>query len=771
MNKIAPKSRMRRRLLIAAGVSAGGFAVAGWLFCRERDRMRRPAALVPRQGESAFNAWLKIGADGIVWVQVPRQEMGQGITTALPMLVAEELDCELAQLRFEQAPADAVYANATMLADAVPFRPDDHGWLAKVARLTQYRVAELLGVQATGGSSSVRDASVLMRHAGAAARAMLVAAAAKRWGVDAKDCRTQAGAVLHPGSNRKLGYGELAAEAAALPVPVRVLLKDPREFRLLGKPQARLDTAGKVNGTAVFACDIRLPGMRYAAIAQCPAFGGTLKSADFEEARRRTGVNAVIELAPTSTSPAAVVVVADSWWTAKSVLDGMTIAWNSAANPAPDSSRQREAYAALLDSGSTRSYETVGDAPAVLGKTPRVIEAVYEVPYLAHATMEPMNATALVKDGRCEVWAGSQAPTLVQWFAAKTSGLPSESVTVHTPFLGGGFGRRSEMDVIVQVVAIASKLPGVPVQLIWSREEDMRHDVYRPMATARLRCALDAGGAIAAWHHRIVGQSCTQGLAARLIPAAASDLMKDKTVAEGAFDLPYAMPNRLVEHVLTRQPVPVGFWRSVGHSYNAYFVETFLDEVARAAGRDPFEYRRAMLAGAPRHRRVLETAAAMAGWDRPLAAIAGGRAARGIALAESFHSIVAQVAEVEIGADGALRVRRVCCAVDCGFAVNPAIVAAQMESGIVFGLSAALHGEITLRDGRVEQSNFHDYGVVRMPECPRIDVNIVDSGWEHLGGIGEPGTPPVAPAVANAVFAATGKPVRRLPIRIFPKNP
>ena len=765
MNKTAPKSRTRRRLLIAAGLSAGAFTVAGWLFYRERDRMRRPAALVPRDGESAFNAWIKIGADGLVWVQVPRQEMGQGITTALPMLVAEELDCEPAQLRFEQAPVDAVYANATMLADAVPFRPDDHSWLADVARLTQYRVAELLGVQATGGSSSVRDAWDVMRHAGAAARTMLIAAAAKRWGVEAKDCRTEAGAVLHPGSNRKLGYGALAAEAATLPPPVRVTLKDPRQFRLLGKPQARLDTAVKVDGTAIFACDIRLPGMRYAAIAQCPVFGGTLKSADLDTARRKPGVTAVLELAPTSTSPAAVAVVADGWWKAKTVLDGMTIEWNGGANAALDSARQREAYAALLDSGTARTYEELGDAPAVLGKAPRVLEAVYEVPYLAHATMEPMNATALVKDGRCDVWAGNQAPSLVQWFAAKTANLPGEAVAVHTPFLGGGFGRRAEMDVIVQVVTIATQLPGVPVQLIWSREEDLRHDVYRPMAMARLRCALAADGAIAAWHHRIVGQSCTQGLTARLIPAAASDLMKDKTVAEGAYDLPYAMPNRLVEHVLTRQPVPVGYWRSVGHSYNAFFVETFLDEVARAAGKDPFEYRRAMLAGAPRHRRVLETAAAMVQWDRPLVAGAGGRAARGIALAESFHSIVAQVAEVELGANGALRVRRVCCAVDCGFAINPAIVAAQMESGIVFGLSAALHGEITLKAGRVEQSNFHDYGVVRMPDCPQIDVKIVDSGWENLGGIGEPGTPPIAPAVANAVFAATGKPVRRLPIR------
>jgi isoquinoline 1-oxidoreductase beta subunit len=766
MNNSVPKSPLRRRLLIAAGVSAGAFTLGGWLFYRGRDRLRGPAALTPREGESVFNAWIKIGTDGTVVVQVPRQEMGQGITTALPMLVAEELDCELAQVRFEQAPIDRVYANGTMLGDAVPFRPDDRGWPAEIARLTQYRVGELLGIQATGGSSSVRDAWHLMRHAGAAARAMLVAAAAKRWAVDAKDCRTQAGTVHHPASNRRLGYGALAIEAAALPPPSRVKLKDPREFRLLGKPQARLDTAAKVDGSALFGCDVRLPGMRYAAIVQCPVFGGTLKSADFEAAKCKPGVVTAFELTPTSTTPAAVVVVAGSWWTAKTVLGGMAIQWNEGANGTLDSAQQRAAYASLLDKGSSRAYEKVGAAQGTLAGAQRVIDAVYEVPYLAHATMEPMNATALVKDGRCEVWAGNQAPTLVKWFAAKAAGLPGDAVTVHTPFLGGGFGRRSEVDAVMQAVAIATKLPGVPVQLLWSREEDMRHDVYRPMAMARLRCSLEADGSIGAWHHRIVSQSCTQGLTARLMPAAASDLMKDKTVAEGAYDLPYAMPNRLVEHVLAHQPVPVGFWRSVGHSYNAYFAETFLDEVARAAGKDPFEYRRAMLTSAPRHRRVLETVAAMADWGKPLAAGAGVRVARGIALAESFHSIVAQVAEVEVGADSALRVRRVCCAVDCGMAVNPAIVTAQMESGVVFGLTAALHGEITIKAGRVEQSNFHDYHMVRMAQCPRIEVKIVDSGWENLGGIGEPGTPPIAPAVANAVFAATGKPVRRLPIKI-----
>lgn len=752
----------RRAFLVTAGVMAGGLAIGAYRLYRTRDRLSPPDALHAGPDEAILTAWIKVAADGRITVQVPRQEMGQGIASTLALLVAEEMDADPRAVSFEQAPVDTVYANATMIGDSVPVRPEDRSWIAELTRLTQFKIGESLGVQATGGSTSVRDAWGPMRQAGAAARAMLVTAAATRLGVSSDELHVLQSVIEHVPSNRRVSFGELAEEAGKLAVPEDVVVKDPVRFTLLGKPQPRLDTRVKVDGSAVFGIDVRLPGMRYAAIVQSPTFGGSVAGFDADKAKARRGVIDVFDLPATSASAAAVVVVAESYWPAKVALQEMNIQWNDGPNAAHNSSEQLARYRQLLETGDARVYDEAGDVDDSSTATEKAVQSEYSVPYLAHATMEPMNCTAVVRgNGTCEVWVGNQAPTLVKWFAARAAGVETNRVTVHTPYLGGGFGRRFEVDVLMQAVMIAKRMPDVPVQLIWSREEDMAHDMYRPMAAARFRATFNQDGNLQSWHNRIVSQSCTGSLTERLMPAAASDLMKDKTTTEGAFDLPYALPNRRVEHILVHEPIPVGYWRSVGHSYNAFFTECFIDECAEHAGKDPFEFRRTLLKDAPRHRKVLELAAEQAGWGSPLPE----GVARGIAFAESFRTIVAQVVEVEVQ-EAAVKVRRVTCAVDCGFAVNPSIVVAQMEGGIIFGLTAALYGEISLEAGRVQQSNFHDYRMVRMPEAPAIDVHIINSGVQYLGGIGEPGTPPIAPALCNALFRLTGSRIRQLPIRI-----
>ena len=632
--------------------------------------------------------------------------------------------------------------------------PEDTGYLAAVARRVGYSLGDTLGVQATGGSTSVRDAWENMRVAGASAREMLISAAAKKWQVPAGECTTSNGLVEHTASGKKATYGELATAAAQLPPPVTPKLKDPQNYRLIGKSQPRLDIPDKVTGVAQFGLDVRVPGMFYAAVAQCPVFGGTLKTVDEAKIKAMPGFKQVVLL------PNAVAVVADSYWRAKTALAALLIVWDEGANATLDSTAIAAQFTRDMKSGKAGQYSNDGDALAELGKATKVIAAQYQVPFLAHATMEPINCTARVSDGACEVWVSNQAPSLVQWIAGKTAGLATEKVVVHTPYLGGGFGRRSEADIVVQAVGIAKQLNGVPVKVVWSREEDTQHDMYRPAAIAQFRGALDDKGNATTLWNRIVGPSVTLSFMERIVPWAASDMMQDKTNAEGAADMPYEFANLRVEHVLSRTPVPVGFWRSVGHSYNAFFVESFIDELAHAAGKDPYEFRRNLLAKHPRHLNVLQTAAQHAGWGKPLEKGVG----RGIALHESFRSIVAQVAEVSVSEGGEIKVHRVVCAIDCGQTINPDTIVAQMEGGIIFGLSAALNGEITIKGGRVEQGNFPSYDMVRLPESPRIETHIVASG-AALGGVGEPGTPPIAPALANAIFAATGKRMRQLPIR------
>ena len=750
----------RRRFLIASGTVAGGMAIGSWWFYRKRDRLTAPSALQANADETIFNAWLKITNDSRIIVQVPRQEMGQGIVTALPMLVAEELDVDFAKVEFEQAPIDEIYANATMFGEGVPFRADDEGWLAEFNRLSQFKMGQAMGLMATGGSSSVRDAWLPMRNAGAVARAMLVNAAATRFGVAANECKVKAG-VISAGTNSAT-FGELAVEAASLTMPSDVELKSRASFKILGTSQARIDIPAKVDGSAQYGLDVRPPGMVYAAIVQSPYMGGAIASFDRDSAIEMPGVQAVVELAATSTSEAAIAVVATHYWQARKALDELDVKWNPGPYGAHDTEQQRVRYAKLLDEEAGRTYDKAGAVEQVFAEANKTVSAEYFAPYLAHATMEPMNCTTIARsDGTAEVWVGNQAPTIARWITAKTLDIDSEQVTLHTPYLGGGFGRRSEMDVVVQAAMIARQVPDTPVQLIWSREEDMQHDMYRPMGSARLRAALDDDGNLLGVDAKLVGQSCMYSMTARLMPGAESTLLKDRTTSEGVFDLPYDIDNRHVRQVIADEPVQVGFWRSVGHSHHAYFAEAFIDEVAAAANKDPFEFRRAILQSKPRHRAVLELAAEKAGWGETL----GENRGRGIAFAESFGALCAQVAEVELR-DGELRVTRVVCAIDCGFALNPDTVVAQMESGIIYGLTAALYGEITIKGGRVQQSNFPDYAMLRLANSPKIEVHLLESGIEHLSGVGEPGTPPIAPAVCNALYAATGQRVRELPIRV-----
>ncbi len=750
----------RRRFLIATGAISGTLAVGTWWFYRQRDRLSAPSNLAAAPGENIYNAWLKITRDDEVIVQVPRQEMGQGVTTALPMLVAEELDADFARVRFEQAPIDEIYANATMLGEGAPFRPDDESWLAALTRLTQFKLGQILGLQGTGGSTSVRDAWEPMRYAGATARAMLLAAAAEQFGVTTAQCRIENGVLSGTNPQQRLRFGELAA-AASVAAPAEVTLKQRSQFSLLGKSQPRLDVPPKVDGSAAYGIDASPPGMIYAALAQCPILNGTVGNYDAAHVVERPGVKRVLDIAATDTSAAAVAVIAEHYWQARQALAAMDIDWLG-GEVTHNTADQIARYQTLLDQGEARTYDHKGDLEAGFNASTQRVAARYYAPYLAHATMEPLNCTAWVRSaGHCEVWVGNQSPSLVAWITAKAAGVASENVTVHTPYLGGGFGRRGEMDVVMQAVMIAKALPDVPVQLIWSREQDIQHDVYRPQAAAQFDAGLDNEGRMTAFQARTVSQSCTTSFTARLLPALASDAMKDKTTTEGIFDLPYALPNRRIEHVLAHEPVQVGYWRSVGHSHNAYFAESFIDECAVAAGADPYTFRHQLLAHSPRHQTVLDLAAAKAAWGEELPPGSG----RGIALAESFGSIVAQVAEVEVRAKQP-RVRRVVCAIDCGFAIDPDNVIAQMHSGIIFGLSAVLYGEITIRDGRIEQSNYPDYRLVTLADTPKIEVHIVESGIEHLGGVGEPGTPPIAPAVCNAYFAATGERIRSLPIRV-----
>lgn len=737
-----------RRSLLASGLLAGGAALFGAAWLREADRIGT-GEVFGTDDAPALNAWLRIDADGGVHVAMPRAEMGQGVTNAIAMIAAEELDADWSRVSVAHPPPHRVYANLVVMATATPFADEDTDLAARLARRAFRATGRSLSLDITGGSTSVRDAWESTRLAAASARAALVAAAAKRWSVAERDCRTEAGAVLGPGG-RRAGYGELAAAAAGLsPPPPQP--KAPARYRLLGRPLPRADIPAKTDGSARFACDVREPGMLFAALRHGPRFGDRLARYDDSAILERRGVEKVVDLDD------AVAVVADNWWRAQQAVQALPAEFKGGDGDL-DTAAIEAGLRAALEADDATVYEEEGAVDAMLAGGD-LVRAEYRAPVLAHATMEPMSATARVRDGRCDLWVGTQSVVLSRMVAADAAGLDTEQVTVHPLLLGGGFGRRAEADFVREAVRCAAACEPHPVQLQWSREEDVQHDVYRPAAMARFAARLDARGRPAAWLNRIASASVYESAVGRIQPLLAED-MKAKINAEGAMHQPYALGARRIEHVIRNTALPAGFWRSVGHSFNAFFKESFIDELAQAAGADPLQYRLDLLEAAPRHARALAMAGDKAGWTpRP-----GPGRGMGCALHESFGSICAQVASVSV-ADGRIAVEHVVCVVDCGTVVNPDTVIAQMESGITFGLSAALYGRITLENGAVQQGNFDDYRICRRAELPAIRTFIIANG-EPPGGIGEVGTPPIAPAVANAVFAATGQRLRSLPLAL-----
>jgi isoquinoline 1-oxidoreductase subunit beta len=706
---------MERRDFLKLTIGASGGLLIGIYLPGAASALAAPA------DEFAPNAFVRIATDGTISVVVNHSEMGQGVYTSLPMLLADELDADWTKVRFEPAPVDPVYNHP------------------------------IYGVQMTGGSTSTWSSFDQFRKAGAVARAFLVKAAAKEWNVLPASCRTSNGFVIGPKPGMRLSYGHLAPKAALLSPPEDVAMKDPKDFQLIGKPMKRLDTPEKTNGTGVFGIDVNLPGMLVAVVARAPVFGAKLKTFDGAKASAMPGVRKVVAV------PSGVAVIADGFWAAKRGRDALRVEWDEGAMADFNSRSQREQYAALAKQGGLVARKE-GDAAAALAGAGKKLEAVYEVPYLSHAMMEPLNCVVDLRADSCVIWTGTQFQTGDRMAAAQIAGLKPEQVKLNTTLLGGGFGRRANpaADFVGEAVHVA-KAAGAPVKVIWTREDDMHGGYYRPAYFHALAGCVDENGAPLAWSHHIVGQSIMEGT-----PFAA--FIKDGidgTSVEGASDLSYAIPNINVQYHPTKNDVPVLWWRSVGHSHTAFVKEGFFDELCAAGGKDPYQARRALLANHPRERGVLDIVAEKSGWGKPLPAGRG----RGIAVHASFGSFAAHVAEVSVDENGKVRVHRVVCAVDCGRYVNPGIIEAQMEGGAIFGITAALYDELTLAQGRVQQSNFHDYPMLRMNESPEIEVHVVRSD-EKPGGIGEPGVPCAAPGVANAIFAATGKRVRKLPIRM-----
>ena len=700
---------------LAIGVSIPGFAAAAPLVSGAPWNNDQAAAA----GE--VNAWIVIDPDDTVTIRCAKSEMGEGVLTSMPMIVAEELGCDWTKVRSEYASA-----NRNMRENMV------------------YK-----GMM-TGGSSAVRASRPYLQQAGASARARLIQAAAARWNVPAAECEAASSKVTHKPSGRSLNYGALAGDAAKVTLPKEPEIKTPDQFTLIGKSQARLDTKVKVTGEAIFGIDVRLPDMVYAAVVMCPVPGGTVKSYDADAVKKFRGVQSVVPV------PGGLAVVADRFWRAKQAALALPVQWNPGAGAGTSSAQFREDYRNALK-GPLENAKAVGDAGKALGGAGKVVEALYEVPYVAHATMEPLNCTVHLQPDRLDIWMGTQAPEITTGLAAKTLGMKPDQIYVHNCYLGGGFGRRAVNDELLQALAVA-KTVSKPVKLVWTREEDMRHDRYRPQAAIALKGALDKDGMPTVIQAQTAVGSIMKSLKGILdfpMPPGVEPM-----AVEGLVNLPYAVPNLKVEAVLKDTHVPTMFWRSVGSSQNAFAIESFIDELAHEAGQDPYQFRRKMLAGKADFLHVLDTLAEKSNWSEKLPPGKG----RGMAIHESFGTIVGECVEVAVSDKGKVRCERVVVAVDCGHVVNPRNVEMQIESGVIYGLTAALYDEITVKDGAIEQGNFDSYQMVRLADAPRIETYLALSGGTKWGGIGEPGTPPIAPALCNAIFAATGKRVRELPI-------
>ncbi|MGB6418938.1 MAG: xanthine dehydrogenase family protein molybdopterin-binding subunit [Pseudolabrys sp.] len=719
MNQIMKTSITRRHFVVASASAAGGLAISV-AFPGLADAASIGAqAWGPESTPNEINAFLAIDPDGSILIRSPHQEMGQGAITALPMIVAEELECDWSKVKVE-------YAS--------PAR--------------NLREKNVYGEMTTVGSRGVRTSWQMLLQAGASARERLIAAAAQRWNVSPSDCEAANSKITHKATGRSFDYGALAADAANIKLDKEPAIRTPDQFKLIGKRLARLDTPLKINGSAKFAIDTKVPDMVYAAVAACPVFGGKLKSVDDAPAKGRRGILQVVKLEN------AVVVVADRFWRAKEALALLKPEWDVGAAGNTDSAQFAKLYRDTLD-GPMVSARNDGSVDDAFGKGGKLVEAVYEAPHLAHATMEPLNATVHLQPDKLEVWLGSQTPMGTIRQAAAASGLKPEQIVIHNCFLGGGFGRRSINDEMRQAILVAKEV-GKPVKLVWTREEDMTQDRYRPQAAVRMKAALGSDGMPTAFDAKIAVGSILRSTGINKVENGI-----EAQAVEGFANIPYAIPNVRVGCMLKNTHVPVMFWRSVGSSQNAFFVESYIDELAQAAGQDPYKFRRTLLAGKSDFLGVLDTIAEKSDWGKPL----GQGRGRGIAIHECYGSIIGQVAEVTVSQKGEVKVDRVVAAVDCGHVVNPGIVEAQIQSGVIYGLSAALYGEITVKQGRVEQGNFDEYQVVRLADTPKIEVYLALSGGKKWGGIGEPGTAATAPAVANAVFAATGTRVRSMPLK------